>query len=195
MPEKEETNNLRVIRFWIIYQVYKTYNFLICFSLVKIETFVHGHTHSHTHTICIHPSHQKRIIYLKKKKKVLFTFYNLINTKLFLVIGRENTQFMKWWNYYWSLLSVQIVKRSFIYQNDALCTERWKRGRELKEIVPIAVRQLLFDRELKKHFCVYFVWNHLMKKKCRNMTVMLMQNARDCSLRKCTSMGSHWHLK
>lgn len=83
LPEKEETNNLRVIRFWIIYQVYKTYNFLICFSLVKIETFVHGHTHSHTHTICIHPSHQKRIIYLKKKKKVLFTFYNLINTKYF----------------------------------------------------------------------------------------------------------------
>lgn len=37
--------------------------------------------------------------------------------------------------------------------------------RELKEIVPIAVRQLLFDRELKKHFCVYFVWNHLKEEK------------------------------
>lgn len=37
--------------------------------------------------------------------------------------------------------------------------------RELKEIVPIAVRQLLFDRELKKHFLCLFRMKPLERRK------------------------------
>lgn len=74
LPEKEETNNLRVIRFWIIYQVYKTYNFLICFSLVKIETFVHGHTHSHTHHLYPSIAPEENYLFEEKKRKSYLLF-------------------------------------------------------------------------------------------------------------------------